>query len=87
MAGAGDPSLSESADARGGACRRADDPDATTKKGRVCEANFYSGELALQRGAKDEATQLFQLAVTGCPKFFIEYNAAKAELKALGAKP
>jgi lipoprotein NlpI len=63
----------------------ADDPDATTKQGRLCEANFYGGELTLQRGATDEAMRLLQLAVTGCPKSFIEYDDAKAELKVLGA--
>jgi lipoprotein NlpI len=33
----------------------ADNPDAKTKKGQICEANFYSGELALSQGTKDEA--------------------------------
>jgi lipoprotein NlpI len=65
----------------------ADDPNATKKKDQVCGANFYSGELALQRGARDEATRLFQLAVTGCSKAFDEYYAANAELKALGTQP
>ena len=40
----------------------ADDPDANKKMGQVCEANFYSGELALRQNAKNEATRLFQLA-------------------------
>jgi lipoprotein NlpI len=62
----------------------ADDANASTKKGRVCEANFYSGELALQHGAKDQATRLFRLAASGCPRGFIEFIAANAELKALG---
>ena len=39
----------------------ADDPDAKKKKNQVCEANFYSGELALRQGAKDEAARLFRL--------------------------
>ena len=30
----------------------ADDSDANTKKGQVCEAHFYNGELTLQHGAK-----------------------------------
>jgi hypothetical protein len=42
---------------------------------QVCEANFYSGELALRLGTKDEAVRLFRLA------------ASNAELKALGAAP
>ena len=61
------------------------DANANTKKGQTCEANFYSGELALQQGAKDQATRLFRLAASGCQKGFIEFTAASAELKALGA--
>jgi lipoprotein NlpI len=62
----------------------ADDPDATRKKGQVCEANFYSGELSLTKGLKDEATRLFRLAASDCPHGFNEWEAANAELKALG---
>jgi lipoprotein NlpI len=65
----------------------ADDPNADTKKHQVCEANFYTGELALQHGAKDEATRLFRLAAADCPKTFDEYEAAVAELRAIGATP
>jgi lipoprotein NlpI len=61
----------------------ADDPDATTKRGQVCEANFYSGELALQQGAKEEAKRLFRLAAAGCPREFAESPSASAELEAL----
>jgi lipoprotein NlpI len=63
----------------------ADDPDAVTKTGQICEANFYGGQLALQQGARDEATRLFRLAATDCPRDdFVEGPAAKAELTALG---
>lgn len=65
----------------------ADDPDANKKAGQVCESNFYSGELALRTGGKDEAIRLFRLASSGCPKTFSEYDAANAELQALGAAP
>jgi lipoprotein NlpI len=65
----------------------ADDPDATTRRGQVCEANFYIGELSLLKGSKDEATRLFRLAASDCPHGFIEWDAANAELKALGAAP
>jgi lipoprotein NlpI len=65
----------------------ADDPDVTKKRDHVCEANFYSGELALRQGAKDEAARLFRLAVADCPKSFYEWFGANAELKALGATP
>jgi lipoprotein NlpI len=61
----------------------ADNPDATTKKGQLCEANFYIGELALQQGDKTEAARLFRLAATGCTHEFVEGPSARAELAAL----
>ena len=63
----------------------ANDPDGSTKKEQVCEANFYTGELALQRGAKEEAARLFRLAAADCPHDIVEGPAAYAELMALGA--
>ena len=65
----------------------ADDPDPNKKRGRICEANFYSGELALRRGEMDDANRLFRLAASDCPKDFYEWGAANAELKAAGASP
>jgi lipoprotein NlpI len=65
----------------------ADDANAYTRSGQLCEANFYTAELALRQGAKDQATRLFGLAVANCPKDFIELHAANAELKTLGATP
>jgi lipoprotein NlpI len=64
----------------------ADDPDATKKKGQVCDAIFFSGELSLTKGLKDEATRLFRLAARDCPHSFNEWDA-NAELKALGVVP
>jgi tetratricopeptide (TPR) repeat protein len=61
----------------------ADDPDPKTKRGQVCEANFYVGEVALQQGAKEEATRLFRLAAADCPREFVEGHSASAELEAL----
>jgi hypothetical protein len=49
--------------------------------------NFFSGELALQQGRKDEATRLLRIAAEGCPKDSFQLTAANAELKALGAQP
>lgn len=63
------------------------DADAATEKGQTCEANFYSGELALLQGAKDEATRLFRLAVSGCPRHYVEFVVANTELKTLGVTP
>jgi lipoprotein NlpI len=65
----------------------ADDPDVNRKKGRVCAANFYSGELSLMKGLKDEAIRLFRLAASDCPHRFNERGEANAELKALGVVP
>jgi lipoprotein NlpI len=65
----------------------ADDPDVSTKKSQVCEANFFTGELALQRGSKDEAVHLFRLAAAECGKNTHVLAHANAELKALGAQP
>jgi lipoprotein NlpI len=59
----------------------ADDPDDTKKTNQVCEANYYSGEWALRAAAKDEATRLFRLAASDCPRGFIEWSAANAQLK------
>jgi lipoprotein NlpI len=63
----------------------ADDPDAEKKRGQVCEANFYRGEYALQKGSKNDAVLLFRLAAADCPKGFVEWSAANSELKALNA--
>ena len=54
---------------------------------RALEANFYIGELSLTKGLKDEATRLFRLAASDCPHDFNEWDAANAELKALGVVP
>jgi tetratricopeptide (TPR) repeat protein len=65
----------------------AEDGDATKKKGKICEANFYTGELALRKSKKDDAIRLFRLAASDCPQDFDERDAAKAELRLLGAAP
>jgi lipoprotein NlpI len=57
--------------------------DPAVKAAHLCEANFYSGKLALQRRKNDEAKHLFELAAASCPKSFLEYFAANAELRAL----
>jgi lipoprotein NlpI len=61
--------------------------EASKQKSQVCEANFFSGQLALQQGKKDEATRLFRIAEEGCPKDSFQLIAASDELKALGAQP
>jgi tetratricopeptide (TPR) repeat protein len=63
----------------------AEDPDATTKRWRLCEANFFSGVLARRQSADEDAIRLFRLAANECPKAFYEWTSAHAELRALGA--
>jgi lipoprotein NlpI len=65
----------------------ADDDNPDRKQEHVCEANFYTGELALTEGEKREAIRLFQLAVSECSHNFIEWEAAISELKGLGIAP
>jgi lipoprotein NlpI len=62
------------------------DLDDSKQKSQVCEANFFSGELALEQGEKDEATRLFRIADGDCPKDSFQLIAATDELKALGAQ-
>jgi tetratricopeptide (TPR) repeat protein len=61
--------------------------DSIIAKGQVCEANFFSGEFSLELGGREEATRLFRLAAEDCPKNFLEWAAANAELKTLVKKP
>jgi lipoprotein NlpI len=56
------------------------DTDPQTKAAQTCEANFYSGELALLKKNKKEAQRLLKLAADSCPPSFIESTAALAEL-------
>ena len=44
------------------------DGDAKTNSAQVCEANFYGGEWALQRGAKDQAVRQLRLARRAPPE-------------------
>jgi lipoprotein NlpI len=62
----------------------ADDPDAAKKKKQFCKANFYSAELSLSKGSKDEAIRLFRLAASDCRHDVVEWSSANSELKALG---
>jgi lipoprotein NlpI len=56
------------------------DTDPKTKLSQTCEANFYSGELALLKKNKKEAQRLLKLAADECPQSFVESAAAIAEL-------
>jgi rhomboid protease GluP len=46
-----------------------------------CESAFYAGEWQLLRNNQAEAKALLQVAVDTCPKTFVEYEGAVAELK------
>jgi lipoprotein NlpI len=56
------------------------DTDPKTRLAQTCEANFYSGELALLKKNTKEAQRLLRLAANECPPSFIESTAAVAEL-------
>jgi lipoprotein NlpI len=71
----------------GAALAAADDPDADLRRRRVCDANFFLGELALQQGTKEEASRLFRIAATDCPRGRGAWAGANGELKALGITP
>jgi tetratricopeptide (TPR) repeat protein len=62
-----------------------DDSDPNRKKVQLCGSHFFAAELALERGSKDEARRLFELAGADCAKTRIESWAADVELKALAA--
>lgn len=58
----------------------ASDADPHVKAAQTCEANFYSGEIALLKKNKKEAQKLLNVAADTCPPSFIESTAAIAEL-------
>ncbi|MFO0995848.1 MAG: tetratricopeptide repeat protein [Alphaproteobacteria bacterium] len=57
--------------------------NANARNDQTCEAEFYLGELAQSLGKSDEAEKSFNRAIEICPKNFIEYEGAVAELKSL----
>ena len=56
---------------------------AAGKPEEKCEAEFYIGEWHLLRGNTADARTALQAAVDTCPKDFVEYAGAVAELKRL----
>ncbi|TIW32623.1 MAG: hypothetical protein E5V62_24220 [Mesorhizobium sp.] len=65
----------------------AGDPDETTRKAQVCEANFYTAEFQRLRHRDEEALRLYRLALRDCPRDFIEYTAAIMALRSSGHAP
>jgi hypothetical protein len=51
-----------------------------------CEATFYTGEWHLWRKDNQKALTEFQDTLSSCPKAFMEYEGASAELKRLGTQ-
>jgi lipoprotein NlpI len=60
--------------------KAAADADPKTKQAQTCEANFYSGELALLKKNRKDAQRLLKLASDECPPSFVESSAAIADL-------
>jgi lipoprotein NlpI len=56
------------------------DTDPKTKQAQTCEANFYSGELALLKKNRKEAQRLLKAAADDCPPSFVESAAAVADM-------
>jgi lipoprotein NlpI len=55
-------------------------PDDKERKGRECEARYYAAERLLVEGAKADAVALLEQAARDCPRNFIEYDSALAQL-------
>jgi lipoprotein NlpI len=49
-----------------------------------CEAQFYIGEWQLLRADRPAAIESLRTAASTCPKDFVEFMDAQAELKRLG---
>jgi tetratricopeptide (TPR) repeat protein len=56
---------------------------AASTPAQQCEAQFYVGEWTFLRGDKPGAAAAWRTAVDRCPKSFIEYKGAQAELNRL----
>jgi tetratricopeptide (TPR) repeat protein len=63
--------------------RAAAENDPQKRKSQVCETNFFTAELALLHGSREDATRLLEQAMADCPK----NSAADIELKALTKNP
>jgi lipoprotein NlpI len=57
--------------------------DSANKPDQQCEAHFYTGEWYVLQNKPAQAEAALKKAVETCPKDFIEYSAARAELRRL----
>jgi lipoprotein NlpI len=55
----------------------------STRVARSCEADFFIGIYQIEKGVQADARPLFQSAVDQCPHDYVQYSAAKFELKRL----
>jgi tetratricopeptide (TPR) repeat protein len=74
--------ISDAAALRTAAMTMGDEDD---RAGQVCEVDFFIGLDGALRDKPTEARPLLQLAASKCPRDFIAYGAAVAELKRLDA--
>ncbi len=56
---------------------------AASSDDQKCEAQYYGGMWNLIKNDRSRATAMLKAAVDSCPKSFIEYSGATAELKRL----
>jgi lipoprotein NlpI len=54
--------------------------DARIQAEQRCEADYYLGQWHLIRGEPERAVAYFRAAQNQCPRFFLEYTGAAAEL-------
>jgi lipoprotein NlpI len=59
---------------------------ATGQSARVCEVDFYLGELEAHRAPKEDPRKLLTDAMKECPRYDINYFAAKAEIDAMASR-
>jgi lipoprotein NlpI len=59
----------------------ATDKDPARQREQLCEANFYVAHWHLAQGAAGAAVPLLQEAERTCPRHFLEYEGALAELR------
>ena len=64
----------------------ANDANPATQRGQICEANFFIAEWMLLHGGTEDALPLFRSAVSDCPRNYLEWSAANAELLRLGSQ-
>lgn len=64
--------------------RMAEEGDASTRRNRVCELDYYEGELSIAAGDVKGARTLLASAVDECPAGFIERSAAAVALARMG---